>query len=258
MRKQFLVLFLAAFALLTGCKKDNDKPGPDTPGSTKRLKRIIETEDGVTTTYTFSYDASKRLTAVMSNNEQEMILFTYDNNGNVVKVENKEDDNLNVFTFTYANNIPVSGSFRGYENNGAENILTDRYDLSYTVSNGVVNKITDLMQNPLNQQETFEIAYDLTYHNGNLSKIASSGLMAYSAMFTYGNKKPIYPPVFNYVMDPAGFSTEFFARNEILSVNYDFAGTELDNVITNEYTYDAQGYVLTANDGQTQSRFEYE
>jgi hypothetical protein len=40
-------------------------------------------------------------------------------------------------------------------------------------------------------------------------------------------------------------------------MHYDYPGTELDNTITNVYTYDANGYVLTANDGETQTQFEY-
>jgi len=52
-------------------------------------------------------------------------------------------------------------------------------------------------------------------------------------------------------------SSRFFAKNDLLTMHYDYPGTELDNTITNVYTYDANGYVLTANDGETQTQFEY-
>ncbi len=257
MQKQFFILILATLSFLTSCKKDNDKPGPVNP-SGKVLKRIVETENNSTTTYTFSYDANKRLSSVVSTNNEEATFFTYDDKGNVIKLENRIDDETNLFIFTYTNNLPVSGTFKSFERSGTEEIITDRYDLFYTVTGGVVSKIKAVMMDPQNNQETYQVVYDLQYTNGNVTKIASVDWIPYSATFTYGNKKPVYPQVFPYVLDPAGFSAQFSARNELLSLAYDFSGTELDQVITTTYTYDAEGYVLTATDGTTSSRFEYE
>lgn len=258
MRKQFLFLFVTALAVFTACKKDTDKPGPETPSQTKVLKRIVETEGNVTTTHTLLYDASKRLVSMTSSDDQLATLFTYNDKGNLVKAENRVEDVTNVFTFTYENNLPVSGSFKSFERSGSEDILTESYTLFYTLSNGVVSKIKAVFPDPDNAQQTSEVEYNLTYSNGNVAAITATGLMQYSATFTYGNKKPVYPNVLPYVLDPAGFTAQYAARNEILSIAYNLPGTENDETITNTYTYDTQGYVLTANDGQTQSRFEYE
>lgn len=260
MKKELLTLIVALVTLLIGCKKDkSDTETPANPTTAKVLKRIIETENGVTTTNTLIYGGNKRLMAITSNDGEQFVKFTYDDNGNITKIENKVDEVKNIFEFTYNNNIPVSGNFKSYELSGTEEILASSYDLQYTVLNGIVTKIKAIVPaNPSNGQQASNIEYDLTYNNGNLTRIASGGVAAYSAAFSYGSKKPIFPQVSKYVLDPAGFSAQFFAKNEITKIDYDFPGTQLDNTITTVYTYDAQGYVLTANDGQTQSRFEYE
>lgn len=259
MRKQFFILIIAALSTVVGCKKESEN-NPSTPGSAKLLKRIIETEGGVTTTRNFVYDANKRLMSMQSSDNSETINLTYDNQGNVIKMEDKEEDVRNVFEFTYNNGLPVSGSFKSYENAGTPNeTLSGSYTLAYTVANGLVTKMKmTVPDDPATGQQGYDLEYTLSYTNGNLSKIEAGGLAPFSASFVYGNKKPVYPAIFKYALDPAGYSSLFLAKNEILSITYNFPGTELDNTITNQYTYDAQGYVLTANDGETQSKFEYE
>ena len=262
MKKSFLIVVAAALTSLVACKKDKDKSdNPSNPGngSSKVVKRIVETENGVNTTITFTYDASKRLTSMRSSDNAELTSFTYDNNGNLTKLENKEDDTKITFEFTYNNGVPVSGKFKSFEVNGATETLEEAYDLAYTVANGLVTKIKIIIPaNEEEEQEAYEEEYNITYTNGNVTRIESvNSPYPTVSTFTYGNKKPIFPNAFKHVLDPSGFSLHFFAKNEILTMHFDMPGTELDNVITNQYTYDAQGYVLTANDGETQSRFEY-
>jgi YD repeat-containing protein len=259
MKKHLLTLMVALATLLVGCKKDKNDTEPVNPTTSKVLKRIIETENGVTTTNTLSYGGNKRLIAITSNDGEQFVKFTYDDNGNILKIENKVEDVRNIFEFTYNNNVPVTGNFKSYELTGTEEILAEKYDLQYTVVNGTVTKIkASIPADAATGQQAYNVEYDLTYSNGNLTRIASGGIAAYSAAFTYGNKKPVFPVVSKYILDPAGFSAQFYAKNEILSINYDFPGNTLDNTISTAYTYDAQGYVLTANDGETQSKFEYE
>jgi hypothetical protein len=88
--------------------------------------------------------------------------------------------------------------------------------------------------------------------------VQTVGVDFYTATFTFGNKKPVFPVVSNYILDHAGFSLQFAAKNEVLSANYDFPGTEMDETITTQYTYDSKGYVLTSTDGTAQLKFEYE
>jgi YD repeat-containing protein len=262
MKRHFLVA-LIAMSTLAACKKDKgtDEPGgPSNPGTpSKTLKKIVETKAGQTTTYNLTYDASKRLSSVSSTDNSEVTSFTYANDGNVTKIENKEGNERNVFEITYNNGIPVSGTYKTFEKNGANETITDQYSLQYTLENALVTKIKMIVPaDPENDEEGYELEYTLSYTDGNLTKVETGGLFGFTASFTYGNKKPLFPKLFKYVLDPAGFSLEFFAKNDLLTMHYDYPGTELDNTITNVYTYDANGYVLTANDGETQTTFEYQ
>lgn len=263
MKRHFLVA-LIALSSLVACKKekgnDNTGGGGSNPGSSKVLKRIIETKGGQTTTYNFSYDASKRLSSVISTDNSEAMSFTYANDGNVTKIENKEGNVRNVMDITYSNGIPVSATYKSFEKDQTQNeTLTEQYSLQYTVENAQVTKIKMIVPaDPANDEEGYELDYNLSYQNGNLTKIETVGDFAFSASFTYGNKKPAFPSFFKYALDPAGFSLEFFSKNDLLTMHYDYPGTELDNTITNVYTYDADGYVLTSNDGETQTKFEYQ
>jgi hypothetical protein len=259
MKKNFLLLVLGAMLAITGCQKEKGGGGSPTTGSSKILKRIVETENGVTTSFELTYDGSKRLSVLASNDGAEITRFTYDHNGNVVKVENKVDDIKNIFEFTYNNGVPLAGNFKSYELNGSIETLSEAYDLAYTIANGVVTQIRMIFPaDPVDGTPAYEINYDLSYDNGNLTRVLGSGFTSYSASFTYGSKKPVFPVVCKYILDPSGFSMQFFAKNEILSMTYDFPGRELDKIITTSYTYDAEGYVLTANDGKTESKFEYQ
>jgi YD repeat-containing protein len=256
-------LILGAFIALTfaACKKEKDPtpapgpgPGPDPGTPAKLLKRITKTENGQTTLYTLNYDDNKRLVSYTSNDQSEGLQFTYDNSGNVVKMEEQHDQVHNIYTYTYNNGVPVSGNFKSYIVHGSEQEeLDENDDLTYTVQNGRVTKI--LMKMNLQQQE---IPFVLTYTDGNVTRIQTEGSTAYAANFTYGNKKSGIPQVYKYVLDQAGFSLHFYAKNEVLSESYDFPGTQNDNSVTTTYTYDSDGYVLTSQEGNTKMVYEYQ
>ena len=220
---------------------------------------MIETAAGQTTTYNFSYDAARRLSSVSSTDNSEVTSFTYASDGNVTKLENRQENERNVFDITYSHGIPVSGIYKSFEKIGGVETLSEQYSLQYTVENGRVTKIKMILAaDPANDEPGFELDYTLSYTGGNLTQIETSAPFAFAATFTYGNKKPVLPAILKYALDPAGFSLEFFAKNDLLSMHYDYPGTELDSTITNIYTYDANGYVLTANNGETQTTFEYQ
>jgi hypothetical protein len=262
MKRQFLVA-LIALSTLIACKKEkgNEDTGGSNQGSSKVLKRIIETKAGQVTTYNFSYDASKKLSSVSNTDNSEVMSFTYAGDGNVTKIENKDGDVRDVLEITYSNGTPVSGSYKTFEKDHLtqNEILTEQYSLQYSVTNNLVTKIKIIVPaDPANNEDGYELDYNLSYTNGNLTKIETGGTFVYTATFTYGNKKSAFPSFFKYALDPAGFSLEFFSKNDLLSMSYDYPGTDLDNTITNVYTYDASGYVLTSNDGETQTKFEYQ
>src|SRR5690349_19418819 len=122
MKKYFLIA-LVALTTVVACKKEKnngDTSNPSNPGSSKVLKKIIETKSGVTTTHSLAYDANKRLTSIRTSDNSEVISFTYDGNGNVTKIENKEGDERSVFEYSYNNNVPVSGTFKSFEKDEAQ------------------------------------------------------------------------------------------------------------------------------------------
>jgi hypothetical protein len=100
--------------------------------------------------------------------------------------------------------------------------------------------------------------FALTYTNDNLTKVNTVGSDFYSAIITWGVKKSPYPPAAKFVLDQAGFSLLFFAKNEMITIAYDFPGNTMDKTITSQYTYDTAGYPLTSNDGEAQLKFEYQ
>ena len=253
MKKIFLLAGAFTVLALVSCKK-NDAVKPVEQAPAKLLKKLTKTENGVTTVFNFQYDAAKRLQSYKSTHNKTGIDFTYDANGNLVKVINNEDDYLNVYTYTYNNGVPVSGHFSSWERtDGQPGLQIEDDELTYTVTENRVSKIH--LKFLLSADETdFNLSYE---NNGNLSKIVS-GNNNYTASFTYGSKKPVFPLVSKYVLDQAGFSLQFAAKNELLSIGFDFPGTQFDETVVNQYTYDASGYVLTANDGSSQARFEYQ
>ena len=256
MKLRFLFAALAASMLsLTSCDKDDDvTPGTNNPPQSKKLKKVTRTIGGVTTVFTLNYDAASRLTSYRNADNTEYVLFTYDPQGNLTGVEQQEEEFRNVYTYTYANNLPVTGRFKSWELIGGQpgqQIEDDR--LTYTVTN---NKVTGILLEMLQDNEELELS--LTYTNNNLTRVVSTGQIPYTAEFTFGTRKSAFPKVTNFVLDQAGFSLQFASNNDILTASFDFPGTQFDKDLNNQYTYDSNGYVLTSNDGVEQLVFEYQ
>ena len=254
--KKFLFLAITASSLVfASCKKDKatvPPPAPETP--LKLLTRITKTENNTTTVFNFSYDAARRLTSYRSTDNKVGIIFTYDGNGNIIKVEDNEDHFKNIYTYTYNNNVPVSGTFKSWQKTAGEpdDLIEDDL-LGYTVSN---NQVTKIHVSFTQSQDAAD--FDLVYgSNGNLTKV-TGGNTGYTASFGYGTKKPVFPVVSKYVLDQAGFSLQFAAKNELLSIAFDFPGNQFDENTTNQYTYDSNGYVLTSSDGTAHIIYEYQ
>lgn len=256
MKKLFLLAGLAMSLFITSCKKDNDNnPGGGNGGNNgKLLKQVTSTEGGVVTVSNLTYDANKRLTNIKSTDNKKIANFTYDANGNLTKIEQVEEDFKLLFTFTYQNGVPVSGVLKNWEiENGVEE-LTQHEEVTYTVANNQVTKMKSIMK--LNGD--LEVEYNFTYQNGQIHTVESTGDFEYKAVFAFGTKKPAMPSITKFILDQGGFSAQFGSKNEMLSITYDFPGTEQDFIITNTYTYDANGYVLTSTNGTTQNTYTYQ
>jgi YD repeat-containing protein len=255
--KFLLAATIAALLALASCKKD-DTATPDSPANTpppsKKLKKVTMTEDGITTIYNLAYDGANRLLSYKTADNAEYVLFSYDAQGNLTGIEEKEEEFKNIYTYSYENNAPATGVFKSWRviaGQADELIEDDR--LTYTVNS---NKVTGISLEML--QAGAQVDLQLTYTGGNLTKVISTGAVPYTADFSFGTQHSAFPKVSNYVLDQAGFSLQFACNNEMLSARYDFPGTTSDVDIHTQYTYDNAGYVLTGNDGDTQMIFEYQ
>src|SRR5687768_2955135 len=255
MKKLFMMAGVIAALVLSSCKKDKDSDSDNGGGgSTQLLKKVTETSNGTTTVYNVNYDGNKRLSLFSSIDNLETTNFTYDGAGNVIKIEVKEHNYYSTYTFTYNSGIPVSGTIKTIMKTAGEpDDLMEDDVLTYTVVNNQVTKIHQQMN-----LDDVELDVNLTYHpSGNLAKAEITGDEVYSINYTYGTKKPSFPAMSKFVLD-LGFSSAFAAKNELITTVMDFPGSQFDQTVTNQYTYDANGYPLTSNDGQTQLKFEYQ
>src|SRR5918993_1954327 len=160
------LFFLAvAFIALTfvSCKKDESTPNP-VPAS-KLLKKITKTENGSTTIYNLLYDGAKRLTSITSTDNSEVTLLSYDAAGNLVKIDETEDMFHNIYSYTYANGLPVSATFKSWQKHAGEpDELIEDDVLTYTVAAGKVTAIH------MEMMDGSESDFALTYTNDNLTK----------------------------------------------------------------------------------------
>ncbi len=253
---RFLVAASAAALLsLSSCKKDDPAPVTSNPPAAKKLKKISRTENGITTVFNLTYDNNNRLLSFKNATNTEFVNFSYNTEGKLTGIEEQERGFRNVYNYTYQNGIPVSGTLKSWELvSGQPDELIEDDRLTYTVTN---NKVTRIRLEML--QSASEMDLDLTYSGANLTRVESLGSQfPYTAIFTYGTKKPAFPKVSEYVLDQSGFSLQFASNNEILTGSFDFPGTTFDQTINTQYTYDSNGYVLTSNDGDTQILYEYQ
>ncbi|AXY76648.1 hypothetical protein D3H65_22785 [Paraflavitalea soli] len=262
MKKAILLAGILSALVFTSCKKDKDDNGGDNNGgggdnpTTKLIKKMTKVENGITTVYNFTYDNAKKLTGFASADNKESTTFSYDAAGNLIKVESIEQEFKNVYNYTYANGVPVSGTFKSWQKSAGEpDELVEDDELTYTVANNQVTKLKLHMK-----QADEDLDMDFSYTNGNLSKVETvqGSAFSYKATFTFGTKKAPFPQVSKYVLDQAGFSLFFSSKNELITTVLDFPGTQLDETTTLTYTYDANGYPLTSNDGAVKLTYEYQ
>lgn len=253
MKKFFLLAGVMTMLVVSSCKKDKDNDADGGNNTiTKQLKKVTKTENGTTTVYNLTYDGNK-LVSFNSADNLETNAFTMDGSGNIVKAALREHNYYTVYTYTYNNGVPVSGTLKLWHKVAGEpDDLIEDDVFTYTVVNNQVTKIKQEMK-----LDGGELTANLTYNsNGNLEKVQTVGEEAYIINFTYGSKKPAFPTMSKYVLD-LGFSLQFCAKNELHAAVYDFPGDQMDQTITTQYTYDSDGFPLTSNDGDTQLKFEY-
>lgn len=244
-----------AALVVSSCKKDKD-PGNNNGGggATQLLKKVTITENGTTSVHTMNYDNNKRVTSYGTSDNLETTHFTYDGAGNITKVEVRDHNYYYTYTYAYNNGIPVSGTSKTtLKVAGEPDDLQQDNVLTYTVVNNQVTKIHQ-------KDNLYDVELDiiLSYHpSGNVAKAEVQGDELYAVNYTFGTKKPAFPTISKFVLN-LGFGLEFAAKNEITKIVMDFPGTGSDYESITQYTYDANGYPLTSNDGETQIKFEYQ
>src|SRR5688572_10700386 len=255
MKKLCMMAMVMSTLVFSSCRKDKGSDFDNgSGGSTKLLKKVTETSNGTTTVYNLNFDSNKRLIFLGSADNLETTNFTYDGAGNIIKVEVKEHNYYSTYIYTYNNGIPVTGTLRTIMKTAGEpdDVMEDNI-LTYTVVNNQVTKIHQQMNLP-----DVALNVNLTYHSsGNLAKAEITGDEVYSVNYIYGTKKTAFPAMSKFVLD-LDFLIAFAAKNELITTIMDFPGTQFDQTVTNQYTYDANGYPLTSNDGHTQLAFEYQ
>jgi hypothetical protein len=262
MKRFFFLATTTAMLILSSCKKDkidgpntNPDPGSKPSPSEKLLKKMSKIKNGVTTVYLLTYNGSKKLVSIIADNNIEKTLFSYDAGGNLAQVEQSDEEFHNIYNYVYSDNVPKSARFKSWMTRpGKPQELIEDDLLTYTVENNQVKNIHLVMQLAQNAETDFT----MLYNNGNLIKVTAGLPFPYTAEFSYGNKKPVMPMVSKWVLDQAGFSLQYSAKNEVLSAKFDFPNNNFDRSINTQYTYDPNGYVLTSTDGTATIGFEYE
>jgi YD repeat-containing protein len=228
--KKNIVLFIVATSIaFTACKKNNNNN--PVPENKQLLSKVTETSATDTTITNLTYDNNKRLSLIKTSDGEETKL-TYNGN-DLVGIENKFDSEKTTLKVTYNNGKPASAVYSIYE----DNALAEKFNVTYTLTGDAVTEI--LFKDSTNTPVYRNV---ITYQNNNITKVETfSGNNSLGKQeFTYGTKKSMfYNSRVKYVVDM--LTVNLYSANEAL--------TEKSALMekTNAYTYDSNGYPVSAN-----------
>lgn len=245
--KRKLWVCCAALAALTACsKKDKDN---QPAAATKYLSTMTEQSNGLSSSYTLTYDGSNRLTAYVEKEAGAVTTsrqLTYDAAGKLVKLTNDhpEEDTYEEYTFMYdAAGAPKNYIRKISDDDGLETTING----AYTITNGKVMRITETDMDPENHMV---INMDFTYAGHNVTRVSSTvnggqGLTSVVEVTHGGKKNPLHPGLqLPYAM-LADLALETYSENEIISIR-SYIGNTLQMAYTNTYRYDADGYPVSS------------
>lgn len=255
--KKLAFLFVTLITVVSACK-DKDNTTPNNPS--KFLKKVTAVEEGVTHVYNLSYDAQNRIIASDREDGAETRKFTYNNKGQLSKVDLKNDKDLDVYEFTYnAAGEPQGGTHKIY----MEGALNTTENYQYTLTGGKVTAIRSVVDTEDGEEVT---NFKLEYTGANFSKLTAetaAGNMVVT--MTFGNKKSPYSGfLLKYALVPS-LAFELYSPNEMLTLNFDYPGNIPGFSHNITYTYGADGFPTKAvtkdpentPDGDLTSTFEY-
>lgn len=235
--KSLFALLTFAVVGVTSCSKNDSTPGPN-PTPSKRLARIEESDNSITT-------------------------FSYNADGTFQKIQTSGGDgDNNTMTFAYANNKVASitnsdGSKISYVSEGGKIIRAEIYngantqvshnDFSY--QNGKITSVSVFVSNEEEDPEFINyMKTDFTYYgNGDTKEMTVSILNPMTGELELSQKRSFeqYDTKTNPLAQLGDFSSVFLmdmsARNVLLEKSFDAEGA-LQETVENQYTYDAAGY----------------
>jgi hypothetical protein len=164
-----------------------------------------------------------------------------------------------VYEFNYnAAGEPQAGTHKIY----LEGLLSATENYQYSLANGKVIQINAITNTEEGDMETI---YKLSYTGANFTKLTAEGDAGeVNVTLTYGNKKSPYSGfLLKYALVPS-LAFEFFSPNEMLTMDYKYAGGGPDFSSTVTYTYGADGFPTKSvtkfsddTDNDVTSTFEY-
>lgn len=232
----FAVAF-AALLFFAGCKKSTTEETKEVSKPLKYLSRVIHSVGTATDFVDYSYDAKNRLSLVKVGGSVT-INYVYDGD-NLFSIESKSVSGTNVarnyYEFAYQNGVLKSGIRKIYAND----VLTKDYTFDYAVVNGQVTQTT---LNP------GAVVTSYTYVNNNVATSISGGL---TITYTYDAQKNVFSNAPAKYVTPGESNDRFSKNNVVKSVSSSGSTTEYT------YTYDADGFPLTAVSGQNNYTYQY-
>ncbi len=262
--KRKLWLCCAVLAALTACSKKDKDNRPS--AATKYLTAMTEQSNGLSSSYTLTYDGSNRLTAYVEKGAGAITTsreLTYDAAGKLAKLKNDhpEENTYEEYTFKYdAAGVPESYIRQVSDDDGLKTTITG----AYTITSGKVTRITETDMDPENHMVT---NMDFTYAGHNVTKVTSTvnggqGLTSVVEVTHGSRKNPLHPGLqLPYAM-LADLALETYSENEIISIK-SYIGNMLQISYTNTYRYDADGYPVSSEqreegrDEVTKTTYQY-
>lgn len=245
MKQKLTLLAVLVCTTIISCKKDKNLQ-PDKEIPFKLLSKIIETKGAKVLTTSLTYDEKKRISSVKS--EKEILSFTYENDDLVMVTRDYGELKL-ITKVTYSAHNPVSAI-----QNYVPDILGEPYLFEYHMDGGRVTSFDLGLTNNLRN-------YRMEFKDKNLIRFTNPAV--YDNEFIYGTKKNIYyNSRLKNVVD-LGLSL-MASENDLIKIKIYNSG-HLDEEITYTYTYDENGFPLTAkvqskisNGTITDSNIKYE
>jgi len=251
MKIKFSLLLACITLTHFACKKTEttgDQPVTPPTAKLKLLTKATAKNGSNTSTTTYTYDSNKRLVSIMAGTSETV--FTYNDRGELLLRSSGPLASRIELIPTYEDGRIRYVISRGYKNSVIDN--ERKYGYVYSSDGNVI----EIDQNYGNLRE---VTYKLDYAGGNCIKFTSDDpTFGFYSEYTYDDKKsPNYSSNARFIL---GLLTGPFPVHNILTAKttYTYAANS-PSPTTNSatFTYDADGYPVTATQGSSTVTYEY-